>query len=196
MTKQTYPSFVKSPAFWCIVFTLTVIGFCIDRWHLANAIEEGYRILVIDDETFYYPRKLEFREAHELHYEQAELACQTLFNRHPRGVDSKKRLQALFHPNAYRKAVDLIEKETPIFELKSMRQKVEISESRIQKMSDQSVQVLVIGQLIRVGVFEGKTIVETLDFEFWSHFMLNKNMVSNGRYPTLVYHFEIFTKPS
>ena len=105
-----------SRRFWCLMFFLSLIGFSVERWHFTNAVRDGYKFLVIDDDTFYYPRKLDFRQAHELHFEQAHLACQTLLNRHPGGIDSELRLKSLFHTNAYRQAMELIQDETPMFE--------------------------------------------------------------------------------
>ena len=107
-----------SSRFWCLLFFISLTYFSFERWHLANAIRDGFKFIVIDDTTFFYPRSLEFREANDLHYEQAFLACETLLNRHPGGIENEKRLKSLFHPQAYRKAMKMIEAELLEFQAK------------------------------------------------------------------------------
>ena len=181
---------------WCALFFIALIGFSVERWHLGKTIGEGYKFLVIDPNTFYLPRKLDFRDAHQLHYEQAQLACETLLNRNPNGIDAEKRMKALFHPDAYKTAMESIESEAMLFKGKSMHQKTHIEATELLKMSDSSVLIMVSGQLIRVGNFKGEPFVETLDFQFRSHFILNTHMLENGRYPTLVYDYNLKTIPT
>ncbi len=180
---------------WCALFFATLIGFSVERWQLGQSIAQGYKFVVIDPNTFYLPRKLDFRDAHQLHYEQAQLACETLLNRNPNGIDAEQRLESLFHPDAYKQALALIESEAVLFKGKSMHQKAHIAATELLRMSDRSVRILVSGQLIRVGSFEGEPFVEALDFQFRCHFIMNTHMLENGRYPTLVYDYTLKTNP-
>lgn len=179
----------------CVAFSILIVS-AVDRWNLAKSISEGHRFLIVDDNTFLYPRSYDFQEAKALHYDQALLAATTLLNRSPNGVDREKRLKALYHPRAFEKAINLINQETPVFQAKSLHQKATIEETHILSLTDQSVMVTVTGQLIRVGEFEGETVVEVMDFELSSQFMFNANMVSNGRYPTIVSDFKLKLKSS
>lgn len=179
---------------WCALFITSVIGFSVERHYLARSIQEGYRYLVIDDTCFFLPKSFEFKDAHDLHFDQAQLVCETLLNRSPAGVDNKARLENLFHPNAYGKAKQLIENEAADFKNKLIHQKVSIAETRQLKMRDNSVLIQVTGQLIRTGQFLGTPFVEVLDFECHLHFIPNRNIVNNGRYPTIVYDYQLKTK--
>ncbi|MEO0510944.1 MAG: hypothetical protein AAF065_13925 [Verrucomicrobiota bacterium] len=180
----------------CAVYLLTVIGFTAERYFLIQSItdQKQYEYLVIDESCFYLPKSFTFEEAHGLHFDQAQLACETLLNRGPGGIDSQDRLKHLFHPEALPKAKQIIDGEAVDFKNRSIHQKVSIAEIRQLKMKNDSVLILVTGQLIRTGEFMNKIFVEALDFECQLHFVLNRSMLQNGRYPTIVYNFNLKTK--
>ena len=174
-----------------------VIGIStVDRWNLARSIQEGPRFVVVDDTTFMFPRSFVFQDAHTMHREQAVLAATTLLSRSPSGIDNRDRLEALYHPDAFDEAMKLVNRDDPVFQAKSIHQKATVAETRLLHLSNQAVKTSVIGQLLRVGLFEDETVVEVLDFELSSHFVLNPNAVQNGRYPTIVSEFKLKIKPS
>lgn len=180
---------------WRALFVGETIVFALAIWFLVQGLHSQQTIVILDDETVYLTKSLEFTEAKDLHDSQAELAVQTLLNRHPGGVDSPKRLQRLFGFDALEKAQYLIEQESAEFEAKQLRQKVEIAEVKQLKLRNDSVKVTVSGQLIRTGRFGGKNLVEVLDFEMGILFTRNRNMLENGRYPTVVTSFQLETQP-
>ena len=183
-----------TPHLWCALFIISALGFSIERHYLAKSIQAGFRYLVIDDTCFFLPKSFEFKDAHDLHFDQAQLVCETLLNRGPAGVDNQARLKNLFHPTAYEKVIQLVENEAADFKSRSIHQKVSIAETRQLKMKDESVLIQVTGQLIRMGQFSGKSFIEILDFECQLHFIPNLNMLSNGRYPTIVFNYNLKTK--
>ena len=85
---------------WCGLFLTAVIGFPLERAYLVEKLtsEEHLRFLVIDETCFFLPKSLSFEEAQDLHFDQAQLACETLLNRSPGGIDNSKRLEHLFKP--------------------------------------------------------------------------------------------------
>lgn len=181
---------------WCALFILSTITFSAIVWHLASSVKEGYRFIIIDDTAFLLPRVVEFQDAIDMHRDQAHLAAETMLNRSPGGLDNKDRLKKLFHPQAYTLAMKLVDKEAREFEAKSLHQKANIQEVEIQSVDNQFALVAVRGQLIRIGVFSDQFYSETLDFELRCRFMLDRNMLEMGRYPTIVTEFSLKTKPS
>lgn len=181
---------------WCGLFLISVVGFAVERWQLAKSMENGWRFLVIDDTTFFYPRKMVFEEAYDFHFDQAQLACESLLNRNLGKVDSISRLKSLYRSEAYKEATEIIEREVPLFLERSMYQKVSIEERSLMKIDRENALVLISGQLIRSGLFSGSPFVEVLNFEFKCHLQLNHSMIENGRYPTVVYNFTLTTTPA
>lgn len=181
---------------WCALCLVSVLGFSIERNYLLTTMQEGWKFLIIDDATYFFPREQDFKEAHEFHFDQARLACESLLNRSPNGIDNDARLKKLCEPKAYQKVREFIKKEDFSFKEKEMFQKVNIAKTSLMKMDDHSVIVLVSGQLVRFGQFSGTSFREALDFELQCHLVLNRNMIENGHYPTVIYDFHLNTTPA
>ena len=176
---------------WPILYFLTLVAFVAVVFKLTNAFETRSRFILMGSNAYYVVKEVDFAGAKEMHLEQADLATTSLLNRGPSGFDSERRLKYLFNAPSYKKAVRLAADEAIAFETKSLHQKAEVFETKIQKMSNRSVQVLVEGQLIRTGVFEGASFTEVLRFELRMTFVDNPALVDNGRFPTVVENFEL-----
>ncbi|MDA7907308.1 hypothetical protein N9062_00360, partial [Akkermansiaceae bacterium] len=179
---------------WPILYFLTLIAFAGVVFKLTSAFEARSRFILMGPNAYYVVKEVDFAGAKEMHLEQADLATTSLLNRGPSGFDSERRLKYLFNAPSYQKAVQLASDEAAAFEAKSLHQKAEVFETKIQKMSSRSVQVLVVGQLIRTGVFEGESFTEVLRFELRMTFADNPALVDNGRFPTVVENFELQTE--
>ena len=164
-------------------------------WFLVKEFREPQTIVVIDDETIYLPKDLEFVEAKDLHISQAKLAVQALLNRDSAGIDNEDQLKRLYGVQAFEKARKLIEREALEFQVKNLHQKVGIEEVVLIQLQGEQVRVQVKGDLNRVGRVQDENIVEVLEFTMSLTFQRNRNMRVNGRYPSVVTEFVIKTKP-
>ena len=180
---------------WFWLFLITIIGFTAERWHLGASLMAETKIIVMDQDTYYLPKALDFVDAKDLHVSQAVLAVESLFGRHPGGLDHPERTKRLFNKSAYEEVIDLIDEERERFEAMEIHQKVEVASVRLVEAKDRSVVMAVEGQLIRSGIFGGRPLIETLLFKAHLTFVRNPNMVANGGYPTVVEAFETQTKP-
>jgi len=176
---------------WPTLYFVTLATFGIALFSLKGTFEKRQRFILVDDQAYYVVKEVDFAGAKQMHLEQAELATLALLSRNPSGFDSERRLKYLFNVPSYQNAVKLEAEDATAFEEKSLHQKVEVFETKIQKMSSRSVQVLVNGQLIRTGVFEGEVFNEVLSFQLRMTFADNPSLVENGRFPTVVTEFEL-----
>ena len=140
----------RSGRFWGYLSLATVLLCLTLCWRMAIAFENRPRFIVLDPAgTMIITNEKSFQDAKKLHMAQAELAVQTLLNRHPGGFDSPERLRRLFDQSTYAQALELEESQSAEFAEKSLRQKAEIAQINIQKLSGTAVSVAVEGQLIR-----------------------------------------------
>ena len=181
---------------WPLLYFATLAVFASLHVTQQRAFERKQRFIVVDDQAYYVVKEVGFAEAKTMHLDQAELASLALLNRNPAGFDSERRLKYLFNKPCFEKVAALAEQDASAFEEKSLHQKAELLETKIQKMSGRSVQVLVNGQLIRTGVFERKVFNEVLRFQLRMTFDANPSLVENGRFPTVVSDFNLQINPS
>ena len=176
---------------WPTLYLVTLAVFSAVVLVLVHAFGKERQYIVIDDQAYYMVKAVDFSSARQMHLDQAELATITLLNRNPQGFDSERRLKYLFDVPSYQKAVGMAEEDASAFKSKSLHQKVEMFETKIQKLTNRSVQVLVDGQLIRTGLFEGEVFNEVLRFQLRMTFVDNPSLVENGRFPTVVQEFTL-----
>lgn len=181
---------------WPLLYFVTLAVFAALIVSQRQVFQKKQRFIVIDDQAYYVVKEVGFAEAKTMHLDQAELASLSLLSRNPTGFDSERRLKFLFNRPCFEKAVSLAQKEATAFEEKSLHQKAELLETKIQKMSGRSVQVLVTGQLIRTGIFEREVFNEVLRFQLRMTFVANPSLVENGRFPTVVTDFDLQIEPS
>lgn len=185
----------KIALLWFFVAVSVTIGFWWERQRLAHIMASKPRFFVMDaHNTYYLPAALDFEEAKEIHAAQTRLAMEAAFQRSPNGVDNPERLKRLYGRDAYKQVIKAIDKDAAEFREKLMHQKVEFGPIQVLQVRDQSVLTGVQGQLIRNGVFRGKSFTEVLEVKGQFKFILNSDMTHNGRFPTVVVAFEWQTK--
>jgi hypothetical protein len=177
-----------------VVLLMTVIHGAA-YWHLASKIGNKPQILLMDDNTFYLPKALDFADAKDLHVSQAGLLMESLFDRGPNGLDHSERLKRLCEKSAYKDAMNHIREEAEAFEAKKIHQKFELRSVQLLQAEDNSVLVAIDGQLIRTGAFSGEQFNEALVVKARLLFVRNPSVVINGAFPTLLRSLEIETSP-
>ena len=187
----------KVAKFWFIIALLVTLGFWWERQRLAKQLSSKPQFFVLDaNHTYYLPAAMDFGSAKEVHAAQTRLAMEALFNRSPGGEDSPERLRRILGKDAYQKAKETIASEAEEFADKQIHQKVELGPIQVLQVRDESVLTGVEGQLIRSGVFRGKPFTEVLAVKAQFKFVLNADLTSNGRYPTVAIAFNFTIAPT
>lgn len=189
LTKRKEASFWQySFLFMTLLFTVTIL--CRELFPPTDD-----RVLIVGPNDYGLAKLEPFAEADQLHLDQAEIASLFLLQRSPGGLEYPERIKLLFSEHAHQKALQLAKSEQEEFRLKSLHQKVEISQTKILTVRNNSVLVSLQGQLIRTGNFDGKPFVESLQLKAKMTFIRNPDLIANGIYPTIVTDFEIQTTP-
>ncbi|HEV2329312.1 MAG TPA: hypothetical protein VGY56_11050 [Verrucomicrobiae bacterium] len=177
--------------FW-FLFAMGVLVFAaIDRFALVESFKQRERIVVVDPaNTYYVSPVMRFEDAKELHAQQSELATIAFLERNPEGFDNEDLLKQMFLKSALSKAQTELRSETEEFQAKQLHQKVEIGRIDILNTRENAVLTQVTGQLIRVGIFDGKAFTEAVPFRLTLKLLRNPNMLLNGRFPTAVSDFK------
>ena len=184
----------RSAKFWCLLFLASLVMFGLERWNLVNSLKAKPPFAVIDQDTVYLPKIRDFEEAKDVHIAQGELVAHSLLNRHPTDWDSPKRLRRLLDRKAFEKAQRHKNGEDQEFDSKSLHQKSEIASVDVLTMKGRMAKVVVRGQLIRIGEFQGQEFSEVLAFELRLTFVHNPAMRGNGGFHTIVQDFTLETR--
>jgi hypothetical protein len=181
----------RLPWFWFFFTVAVLVLSAIDRYHLISQFKQRERVIIVDPSgTYYVSPLLKFQEARQLHVQQAELATMAFLERNPKDFDNPDLLKLMFLKKAYNKAQDERISEQVEFRAKQLHQKAEIGQIHILATRDNQVLAEVTGQIIRVGIFQGKAFTEAFHFTLRMLFLRNPDMIMNGRFPTAVADFK------
>lgn len=181
----------RLPWFWFFFTVGVLLLSAFDRYHLISQFKERERIVILDPSgTYYVSPLLKFQEARQLHVQQAELAAMAFLERNPKDFDNPDLLKTMFLKKAYNKAQDERISEQVEFRAKQLHQKAEIGQIDILATRENQVLANVTGQVIRVGIFQGKAFTEAFPFTLRLLFLRNPNIIQNGRFPTAVADFK------
>jgi hypothetical protein len=180
--------------FWFGVAVIILIGATVERFYLVQSFKQRERVVIIDPSgTYYLAPLLAFPEAKELHAQQSSLAAIAFLQRNPKGFDHPDLLKQMFLKHAWEKANSERNAEDGEFKAKQLHQKAEVGRIDILQTRENFVLTQVSGQLIRNGVFDGKTFSEAVSFKLSLKLQRNPNMAQNGRFPTAVLDFKYET---
>lgn len=209
-TKRLPPEAARKPAFspvrmfadhafaarmWFLVACGALIFCVVQPYLIINAFRTRERVIVLDGAgTFSVSPLLGFEEAKNLHESMALWAALALFQRNPKGFDYPEVLEKLFLKDAAQHAQADRDKSYDEFQIKNIHQKPEVFKIDILRTRENQVLVKVEGQLIRTGVFEGQTFVESPQFTLSLTLVRNPNMAANKRYPLGVWSFDYTLK--
>lgn len=181
----------RLPWFWFLVAAGVTVLAAWDRGRLVAHFKERERVVIIDpSRTYYVSPLLQFREARDLHVEQAELATMAFLERNPRDFDHPDLLKQVFLGAALARAIDQRAREAAEFRAKGLHQKPEVARVEILATRENEVLASVTGQLIRTGVFQDKAFTEGFPFTLRLRLVRNPAMAVNGRFPTAVAEFK------
>ncbi|MCP5541204.1 MAG: hypothetical protein H7A53_12250 [Akkermansiaceae bacterium] len=176
----------KIAVFWFLVACLSVVG---SGWYLRKTIAdvraEPHFVIMDGAGVYYLAPTADFEDAVELHAAQTRLAMESLLNRGPNGPDSPNRIKKIFTDTAIEYIENEYQKEAKTFRDQKIHQKVEVGSTEVLKTVGEGAITSAEGQVIRVGVFDGKAFNEVYDVSARFAWALNRDMRFNGRYPTV-----------
>ncbi|MFT3992223.1 MAG: hypothetical protein QM680_12520 [Luteolibacter sp.] len=174
----------------CVAATAVAVTF-IQPHFLIRKLKEQERVVILDPAgTYHVAPLLRFQDARDLHVQQTTLVVLAFLERSPAGLDHPELLKQLLLKPAHDKALKQLASEAEEFKAKNRHQKPEIARIDILETREDFVLTQVTGQLIRTGVFEGKTFNEAIPFKFALKMRRNPDMVQNNRFPTAVTDFK------
>jgi len=177
--------------FWFLIAAIALLAAIIQPLYLVEKFKQRERVVIIDPAgTYYVSPILEFAEAKDLHVAQGTLATKALLNSNPKGFDDPEILDRLFLKSARKKAGQFWEADRQEFEAKKIHQKVEIAQLNILETREDFTLIEVKGQLIRTGIFKGRTFVESPQFRIAFKMSRNPDLTKNNRFPTAVTDFK------
>lgn len=181
---------------WFCVATVAVAVTFIQPHFLIRKLKEKERVVILDPAgTYHVAPLLRFQDARDLHAQQSTLVVMAFLERHPKGLDHPELLKQLLLKPAHDKAQRQVAYEAPEFKAKNQHQKAEVARIDILETREDFVLTQVTGQLIRTGVFEGKTFNEAVPFKLALKMVRNPDMVQNGRFPTAVTDYKYEPAP-
>ncbi len=181
----------RLPWFWFFVAVTVTVLSAFDRYHLIGQFKQRERVVIIDpSQTYYISPLLQFKEAKDLHIQQAGLATTAFLERNPKDFDHADLLKQMFLKSALQKAQDQHTREAVEFRSKQLHQKPEIGRIDILATRENEVLATVSGQVIRTGIFQEKAFTEAFNFKLSLRLLRNPNMAVNGRFPTAVGDFK------
>lgn len=167
----------------------------VEHWNLANSIQSGYQILVLDDQIYVKGQTKSFKNADKLHETQIRLAVDALLVRGPNGLNYQERFEQLYAGAALDKAQAIIDEDAASFSENKIDQVVRVSDLNLIRVDDASVRATVLGLLVRTGELSGQPVRIVLQFKLSLIMVNNPRMLENGLYPTIVKNFELEIKP-
>jgi len=177
--------------FWFLIAALALLTAIIQPLYLVEKFKQRERVVIIDPAgTYYVSPILEFAEAKGLHVAQGTLAAKALLNSNPTGFDDPQILDRMFLKSARKKATAFWEADRQEYESKKIHQKVEISQLNILETREDFTLIEIKGQLIRTGIFKGRTFVESPQFRLAFKMSRNPDLTLNNRFPTAVTDFK------
>lgn len=174
-------------------FVIAVIALCacVAQPYLILKIQRApERVVVLDGAgTFSVSPLLGFTDAKDLHEAMALWATLALFSKNPKNFDYPELLQRMFLTDAFNKTQTDRSKTNPEFILKNIHQKPEVFKIDLLRTREDQVLVKVEGQLVRTGIFEGQSFIESPKFVLNLTLARNPDMLANKRYPLGVWSF-------
>lgn len=186
----------RSAFLWFCIAALSLTVALLQPHYLIGKLKQRERVVIIDPAgTYYVSPLLEFEEAKEFHAQQSTLATLAFLQRTPNGFDHPDLLEQMFLKAALGKARQQAGIEQNEFKSKRLHQKPEIGRIDILETRASFVMTQVSGQLVRTGIFEGKSFSESIPFKLAFRMQRNPDMTKNGRFPTAIQDFKYETHP-
>ena len=176
---------------WALVAIGALVLTVFQPYFIIKTYHARERVVVLDGAgTFSISPLLGFEEARTLHETMAVWATLALLQRNPKTFDFPDLLQKLYLTAACAKANNDLLASREETNIKQIHQKPEVFKIEILGTREDQVIAKVTGQLVRIGVFERQTFVESPQFTLTLTFVRNPDMLTNKRYPLAIWQYE------
>jgi hypothetical protein len=172
---------------WFIIAALAVAAAFIQPFLIVSAFRTKERVVILDETgTYHISPLLNFEDATKLQTSQTLLACLALLEKNPTGLDYPELLEKMYLPAALNQAKAMQSQQAEELKAKQIHQKVEVFRLDVLQTRNDQVLVEAVGQLIRVGLFNGEPFTETQKFRAQFTLLRNPHLTANGRFPLAV----------
>lgn len=181
-------------SFWFFLWLLTVVTALVVLMQMSKAFNARQLVLVLDPLGNYVIGEIQdLEDAQTVHTAQTSLAMEALFDRDPAGLDHEDRLRALFSEAARKQALEHANAQSEEFSAHQLHQKVEISTIELLNQHDKTIKIRAEGQLVHAGHIRDRPFTNTMPVAVEFQFVFNTNILTNGRYPSIVRDYTIIT---
>lgn len=182
-----FPNNTKAARFWFFLCCGVGLLAIIQPVMIVEAMKSRERIIIMDESgTFHVAPLQKFEESAPMHDFLISVATNALLARGPKDADNPPLQGQLFYRKGFDKIENFYLQEAEHFSKKSIHQKAEIKNIKVLKTSETTVLARVYGQLIRIGVFEGRKFTDVKNFTLQLTLYRNPRMGMNGRLPLIV----------
>jgi len=176
---------------WSLVAIGALVLAILQPYLLIKVYHARERVVILDSAgTFSVSPLLGFEEARALHETMAVWATLALLQRNPKTFDFPDLLQKLYLTEACTKANNDLLANREEFSVKQIHQKPEVFKIEVLATREDQVIVKVVGQLIRVGIFERQSFVESPQFILNLTLVRNPDMATNKRFPLAIWKYD------
>jgi hypothetical protein len=181
--------------FWCLAFFVTLAFAIASPYFVIRAYRQQLAAVIIDPAgNVIHARVLGFEEGGRLQAYHAKLHCLAAFSRNPKGSDYPELAETLYIEPArsqLRQYFTATEKE---FSEKNIQQKVVVHSAQVLSTTTEQgfdlFKVKVEGQIEQTGKINDLDFINRARFETTLTLVRNSDMLTNGRFPLVVYQFD------
>jgi hypothetical protein len=180
------------------MFILAIAYVSVQPYLLIGAYRKSDRIAIMDgrdgDHSFHISPVLGPEEIKDTFVYIANLATTAMLNRAPSTLDNEVLFNQIFLPGARLQVINYMKTDQPQFEAMRIHQKVEAGRFHILETSDKQIMVRSTGQIVRVGIKDGRNFLQALDFKIDFVFVRNPHLRRAGRLPYVVDRLALETR--
>lgn len=174
--------------FWFLLGAGMVLGSMIYVWRLVGqkALRPQF-IIMTNPDVLPMSAQPDPEEEVALIRIMTRLGMDSIFNKSGSGLDAPDRCQRFLGPESWNWVKsELIDKQTEVFRESRMHQKVEIERIELRPQDrDDATLASVQGQLLRVGIYDGKIFNEVWSVRAEMMWIRNPSLRDSGRVPLL-----------
>lgn len=185
----------RTAIFWFTMACASIFCSAIYVKTVIAAVQKKPQYVIMDGTGVYYlAPSVELEGATELHIAQTRLAMETIYNRTPRGLVFKSRVDRLFTPEGVEKVNAEFKAEASRFSDEQRTQTVDVyEEPRVIKVMPSIGQLVTEakGRITRSGTFKGQKKTEILYVTNRFVWKMNARMAHNQLFPTACFNMKL-----
>jgi hypothetical protein len=175
---------------WQGLFVVSVAAIPVTNYLTLQSAMGHIRFAALNSKnTWYITGSGTFEDTTREHLDMAKLACSTMFERSPDGLDSPERVDRVFNEKTSQQVKDDVAKDADTFAKQHLNQFVKFGLVREVQLEPNSAVVEVNAQLTRKGFLNGQD--ATIPLVVYVKLTPNDEIEQNRRYPMVVWAYEV-----